>query len=201
MLQKNPRHSKQILYELCIQREDIFNPEDNSKAGPFLDDAVTLKAEIDDSAARLCDESPHEAINVDPTSAEIDLSDPDMLYSGYTSKTSLPTKFYSPSIVNSSASNLVSSTSYFTNKPYKQNSEDQQLTRQGACIDSGTQKTVVGLDQDKAYCNSAHLLFSTRKNNNWHSFGSAMYKSLGSLPIRIPTPGSFITLTVDVVRI
>lgn len=65
MLQRNLRQSRQILYELCVLMEDIFNSEDSSVADHFLDDAVKQEAEIDESTVRKCDESPLETINVD----------------------------------------------------------------------------------------------------------------------------------------
>lgn len=145
MLQRNPRQSKQILYELCTQMEDIFDPDDSSIADLFLDDAVTPESEIDDDTVRKCDDRPRKAIVVNSTQAKLYMSDPCIFYSGYTSRKASSIKIYPPTTVNLSATNLISFAYFFTDKLYRQNSEDQWLTWQGVCIDSGAQKTVIGL--------------------------------------------------------
>lgn len=103
MLQRNLLYSKQILYELCAQIEDIFNPESSSIADPFLDDEGVREADIGDTVVEKSDENSHETINGDFIQAERDLSDPDIFYSEFTKITSSPIKFYSPCIVRSPA--------------------------------------------------------------------------------------------------
>ena len=70
----------------------------------------------------------------------------------------------------------------------------------GACIDSGAQKTVIGLPQAKAYCRYTGTPFRPIRNNNAYRYGVGQKRSLGSIEIRIPTPGnSFLPVRVDVV--
>lgn len=73
-------------------------------------------------------------------------------------------------------------------------------TWQGACIDSGAEKTVIGLRQAKAYCQFMKVPFKPDSNSNVYRFGEDSQKSLGSIDIRIPVPSSFICLKVDVVQ-
>ena len=69
----------------------------------------------------------------------------------------------------------------------------------GACIDSGAQKTFIGLPQAKAYCRYAGIPFRPIRNNNASHFGVGQKRSLGSIEIRIPTPGkSYLPVRVDV---
>ena len=80
--------------------------------------------------------------------------------------------------------------------PLKRKSEKWQ----GACIDNGAQKTVIGLKQALAYCSFVGVPFNPRKNRNIYRFGVDERESLGSIEIRIPLPGfAFIPIQVDVI--
>ena len=72
----------------------------------------------------------------------------------------------------------------------------------GICIDSAAQRSVVGVEQAKAYCNLFNLPFSPSKENERaiFSFGTHKHFGLGSLTVRIPVaPTHFISLSVEVV--
>jgi hypothetical protein len=73
-------------------------------------------------------------------------------------------------------------------------------TWNGACVDIGAQKTVIGLPQAMAYCRFVGKKFKLQRSNNVYRFGVDKKHSLGSIAIHIPTPASVITLNVDVVR-
>lgn len=77
---------------------------------------------------------------------------------------------------------------------------DREFCWEGACVDTGAQKTVIGLRQAQAYCRYKGVKFKPCRNNNFYRFGVNLHKSLGSITIRLPTPHSFISLTVDVVK-
>ena len=71
---------------------------------------------------------------------------------------------------------------------------------QGACIDTGAQQCVVGLKQAKAYCKERRCKFKLLPSRIEFRFGDGSFRSLGAIPIRIPTPnGSFIEHRFDVV--
>jgi hypothetical protein len=72
----------------------------------------------------------------------------------------------------------------------------------GACIDTGTQKTVIGIHQAIAYCHMIGIPFNPRRSPLSFRFGSDFQRSLGTIPIRIPTAnGAFLSVQVDVVNI
>jgi hypothetical protein len=69
-----------------------------------------------------------------------------------------------------------------------------------ACIDTGAQRTVIGLAQSRAYCKFLGIPFALSISKRVFVFGVDKRNSLGILHMRLPTPnGSFIMLKVDVV--
>ena len=71
----------------------------------------------------------------------------------------------------------------------------------GACIDTGAQQCVVGLKQAKAYCKERDIKLKLLPSRTEFRFGDRSFRSLGAIPIRIPTPnGSFIEHRFDVVK-
>jgi hypothetical protein len=78
--------------------------------------------------------------------------------------------------------------------------ESHNISWNGACVDMGAQKTVIGLPQAKAYCRFIGKKFKLKQNNNVYRFGVGKQKSLGSLRITLPTPDSPIILEIDVVQ-
>jgi hypothetical protein len=72
---------------------------------------------------------------------------------------------------------------------------------QGICIDTGAQRSVVGIDQAKAYCELCDIRFRTKPSLTAFRFGDGVFKSLGCIPVRIPTPdGNQIKMDMDVVQ-
>jgi hypothetical protein len=70
----------------------------------------------------------------------------------------------------------------------------------GACIDTGAQRTVIGLAQARTYCKFLGIPFALSICKRVFVFGVDKRNSLGILHMRFPTPnGSFIMLEVDVV--
>lgn len=71
----------------------------------------------------------------------------------------------------------------------------------GACLDTGAQTTVIGLNQAKAYCRYMRVKLKTKENSNKYKFGEDQQNSLGSMRIRIPIPDhKMITERVDIVK-
>jgi Aspartyl protease len=69
-----------------------------------------------------------------------------------------------------------------------------------ACIDTGAQRTVIGLAQARAYCKFLGIPFALSISKRVFVFWVGKRNSLGILHMRFPTPnGSFIMLEVDVV--
>ena len=72
---------------------------------------------------------------------------------------------------------------------------------QGACLDTGAQRTVIGLRQAKAYCRYTGTKFRLVSSKNRYRFGNDRQSSLGSLTIQIPFLDSHATIErVDVVN-
>jgi hypothetical protein len=72
----------------------------------------------------------------------------------------------------------------------------------GACIDTGAQRTVIGLPQARAYPRLVGRVFSTRPSASSFRFGDGPQLSLGMFSIRFPLPGNrFIYRDVDVVPV
>jgi len=70
----------------------------------------------------------------------------------------------------------------------------------GACVDTGAQRTVIGLSQARAYCRFMGVKFKPKANNNSYRFGVDQQDSLGSMMIRVPTPnGTVMIINVDVI--
>jgi hypothetical protein len=80
----------------------------------------------------------------------------------------------------------------------KENSDNS--TWNGACVDTGAQKTVIGLPQAMSYCRFIGKTFKLQRSNKVYRFGVDKQDSLGSIAIYKPTPAYVITLNVDVVR-
>lgn len=73
---------------------------------------------------------------------------------------------------------------------------------EGACIDSGAQKTVIGLLQVRAYCTllNADLDDVLKGQKLLFTFGNKKHKGLGHITIRMPVSnGFFLSFTADVV--
>jgi hypothetical protein len=70
----------------------------------------------------------------------------------------------------------------------------------GVCIDTGAERTVIGLKQARAYCRMMKRPFKPYPNGNVYIFGEDRRKSLGSISIRIRTSrNAFIEVVADVV--
>lgn len=70
----------------------------------------------------------------------------------------------------------------------------------GGCIDSGASKCVVGRHQAQLYCAAARIPFKLSPSNTIFRFGNGKQRSLGKIPVRIPTPiGTTLFRNVDVV--
>jgi hypothetical protein len=76
----------------------------------------------------------------------------------------------------------------------------QKYFYNGACIDTGAQRTVIGLAQARTFCKFIGIPFALSISKRVFVFGVDKRKSLGILHMRLPTPnGSFIMLEVDAV--
>jgi hypothetical protein len=70
----------------------------------------------------------------------------------------------------------------------------------GVRIDTGAERTVIGLKQARAYCRMMKRPLKPYPNSNVYVFGEDRRKSLGSISIRIPTSqNAFIEVLADVV--
>lgn len=78
--------------------------------------------------------------------------------------------------------------------------KSNRLKFNGACIDTGAQKTVIGKKQARAYCQSQGMTMRLQKSQTAFKFGNGKHDSLGMIPIRIPTINGDISLEVDVVQ-
>lgn len=70
---------------------------------------------------------------------------------------------------------------------------------QGAAMDTGAQKPVIGLEQAEAYCRELGLDLNLAPTNSTFVFGDHACRSLGRLNIIIPTPTSNIAISTHVV--
>jgi Aspartyl protease len=76
-----------------------------------------------------------------------------------------------------------------------------QTSFHGACIDTGAQMTVIRIIQAIASCHMIGIPFNPRRSAHSFCFGSGDQRSLGTIPIRIPTVnGAFPPVQVDVVN-
>lgn len=72
---------------------------------------------------------------------------------------------------------------------------------EGACLDTGAQKTVCGKAQAKAYCQSFGVTFKLRACNHRFRFGTQLHQAIGQLQIRIPVgKQGMIPLSVDIIE-
>ena len=72
-------------------------------------------------------------------------------------------------------------------------------TFHGGAVDTGAQKAVIGLAQAKAYCREIGIEFKPVRSVTRFRFGVGRSRSLGKIPIVIPTPQTFLTVWVDVI--
>lgn len=71
---------------------------------------------------------------------------------------------------------------------------------EGACLDGGATRSVIGKRQALAYCRTFCQEFRLRPSDVTFIFGNGSSDSLGKIDIRLPTPqGTFIPLSIDVV--
>lgn len=72
---------------------------------------------------------------------------------------------------------------------------------EGACIDTGAQRCVIGKPQATAYTLQHRVQLKLNPSRTVFRFGDGEFSSLGTMPIRLPTPdGSTINMRADVVR-
>ena len=72
---------------------------------------------------------------------------------------------------------------------------------QGVYIDTGAQRTVIGLLQAKVYCRFVGCKFKLKASSNQYRFGVDVQKSIGSISIRLPfLKDAFVPIEVNVVR-
>jgi hypothetical protein len=65
--------------------------------------------------------------------------------------------------------------------------KSDNFTWNGACVDTGAQKTVIGLPQAMAYCRFVGTKFKLQRSNNVYRFGVGKQDSLGSIAIHKQT--------------
>lgn len=56
----------------------------------------------------------------------------------------------------------------------------------GACVDSGTEVTVMGMPQARLYCELFGTQFVPLKSNRVYKFGGQRYQGLGTIDVKIP---------------
>jgi hypothetical protein len=72
----------------------------------------------------------------------------------------------------------------------------------GAVLDTGAQKSVIGLTQAQAYCREHDAQIRTpgsAKSRSSFKFGSHVHRSVGTVSISIPTPKNLLIHNVDVI--
>lgn len=75
----------------------------------------------------------------------------------------------------------------------------KQIKFLGACQGTGAQKSVIGVNQAKAYCRESNVRMKLKQSHSRFKFGDGDYRYFGRLDVRIPTPdGSYLPLSVDV---
>lgn len=70
---------------------------------------------------------------------------------------------------------------------------------QGGALDTGAQRSVVGMKQAKAYCDQVGIDFNPVRSQTLFRFGKGRSRSLGKIPFVISTPQNILTIWVDVV--
>lgn len=90
---------------------------------------------------------------------------------------------------------------YLTNKMREARRRDSGRPPEfeGACIDIGAPRSLIGLKQPKAYCRAQGILLRTTHSRNTYSFGPYLTPSIGKMRILLPTKDSNIRVQVDVV--
>lgn len=80
--------------------------------------------------------------------------------------------------------------------------QPQESNIKGACVDTGAQRSVIGVHQAKAYCNELNYPFNPKKGGRKHrfKFGNTIFTGLGLIEIRIPlNEDSYLSYDVEVV--
>ena len=70
----------------------------------------------------------------------------------------------------------------------------------GGLMDIGAQSSCIGIAQAKEYCQAAGIDFKLTPSLQRFCSGEGMARSIGRLPIAVPTPTDIITIWVDVVH-
>lgn len=93
---------------------------------------------------------------------------------------------------------------YYENSPTK-NFKSEKRPReiwQGACLDTGSQRTVIGERQARAYCKYIGCKFKLQASRTVFRFGVNRQKSMGKLAVRVPVPnGSMMILNADAIPV
>lgn len=77
---------------------------------------------------------------------------------------------------------------------------DEKFLR--ACIDSGAQMTIIGIDQAKAYCKEHGGIIIKGESKQTYRFGNKKYDNIGTINIRMPLMESHVTdIDADVVDV
>ena len=72
---------------------------------------------------------------------------------------------------------------------------------QGACIDTGAQRSVIGYRQLQSYCRENKKHIKIRPSKTVFKFGDGSYQSSGKMKIKIPTPkGKYMFVDFDIVN-
>ena len=72
-------------------------------------------------------------------------------------------------------------------------------TFHGGAVDTGAQKAFIGLSQAQAYCTEIGINFQPIRAEARFRFGVGRSKSIGKIPIIVPTPETFFTVWVDAI--
>ena len=74
----------------------------------------------------------------------------------------------------------------------------------GACIDTGAQKSVIGVEQARAYCQFMNVQYEPERMERWMSFkfGNTRHTGLGELEVRMPVDNTyFLSIWIQVVDV
>ncbi len=80
-----------------------------------------------------------------------------------------------------------------------QSDKRQSAVSQGAAIDTGAQRSIIGVGQAEAYCKASGSLPSKQSQPRLFRFGDGTFPSLGTLRIGLPTSRGLLTFDVDIV--
>ena len=93
---------------------------------------------------------------------------------------------------------------YHTNRhwrPARPKKTNHSPSWNGACLDTGTQRTIIGLAQAKAYCRFSGNKFKPKPSPIHFRFGNDSQASIRTMNIFIPIPDGYIICEkVDIVR-